>query len=626
MTRCDVLESEIAEMESRLFQVKVTMEVEKDKWLRANKLNKKSGTHWRNAKLPSESPPIIEVRDEISNKLAHPKKSLSALFRKSIDKWSTSDVVSWLGHLKHESLVTMADNYEITGLTLLNAHVGLSDINLRQLFRINHPDSHWKDFVRDIAELHREHVKRSNQEDEQVPVVSQEKLPALTPQKKNRRVKGGGKSLASMVTCWGCGKHIQRSECGQAQNGKIFCSTTCQKQQLNVSLGISMCTGNDRPEMLRTKTPITPHKTRKPIRAAQSGTAAFVLPMTRPKTPQTNKNIDVVGLLGHSLITPVVNGNSQVKSPTAPPNARCNKIRPRAPQKELKSLRRQGAQLPPSLVVTNVYHTASTLGSFNKYRMESSPATMTLTSVFVRTSSGSLNGTITARLTPFLRLSAWSRLTIVNSMWYQASQQDDADKQVWRVFFDQLWRNDPIAQAEWDHQGHSWKRALKALNKRVSRLALDNVKRLLAPEAWQLATETLPVVDRLSVVVTVWGEIVAVIQENTQLVFTLVPEVSTIAVLQGLHTGKFYQFQCHRLKLFNPVRIPPLESWSSFPGHKTFCIDGIASQRVFQATVVNATTRKVGSKLRSNNDIYDKLLKRAKEHPEAVAILDAVFI
>ncbi|KAF0776187.1 hypothetical protein AaE_000112, partial [Aphanomyces astaci] len=160
MTRCDDLEREIAAMETRLFEVKVTMDAEVVNWKRANKLHKKSGTHWRNAAKPATPASSSTPRTDssimplstssfaenapTSFTLRPPPpprhKSLHALMKLNIANWTVSDVSAWLHHTNHEALVTTCMDVGITGNQLMDAHLGLSDVNLRRLFHVQHGD------------------------------------------------------------------------------------------------------------------------------------------------------------------------------------------------------------------------------------------------------------------------------------------------------------------------------------------------------------------------------------------------------------------------------------------------------------------------------------------------------
>ncbi|RQM24977.1 hypothetical protein B5M09_001792 [Aphanomyces astaci] len=165
-------------METRLFEVKVTMDAEVVNWKRANKLHKKSGTHWRNAaklatpassSTPRTDSSIMPLSTSsfaenapTSFTLRPPPpprhKSLHALMKLNIANWTVSDVSAWLHHTNHEALVTTCIDVGITGNQLMDAHLGLSDVNLRRLFHVQHGDLRWKQLVQDVDALHRQHT------------------------------------------------------------------------------------------------------------------------------------------------------------------------------------------------------------------------------------------------------------------------------------------------------------------------------------------------------------------------------------------------------------------------------------------------------------------------------------
>ncbi|RHY32879.1 hypothetical protein DYB32_002150 [Aphanomyces invadans] len=165
---------------------------------------------------------------------------------------------------------------------------------------------------------------------------------------------------------------------------------------------------------------------------------------------------------------------------------------------------------------------------------------------------------------------------------------------------------------------------------------------MLQPEAWQLAVETDDTfvdVQRFAVGTDRGNAVAAVVPAfPTHLIQTLVPEATTMGVLQGLASGAFTSVTVRRLKVFNTVHVPPLDVWPTFVGHPLVSIevavnnDGATSKKTeikrgddvlkFQAAVMSLTGRRLRAKLKA--EATDRLAKRAKKHATATAALDAM--
>ncbi|OQR87546.1 hypothetical protein ACHHYP_20372 [Achlya hypogyna] len=199
---CDELEREILAMESRLQEVKLTMEVEKGNWERANKLTK-HGTHWKRAAQTPHTPASPEPAP--AEKPRPSKRSMTALLRRATVEWDTKDVVAWLEQLQFLELARQAEAASISGAQLLGAHLGLSDLHLRQLFRVGLVDASWKAFVREVASLHRRHMEAHPSLPPTLKAVpaAEVSLPQLAPpSRKHKRVK----KSQPQITCWTCSK------------------------------------------------------------------------------------------------------------------------------------------------------------------------------------------------------------------------------------------------------------------------------------------------------------------------------------------------------------------------------------------------------------------------------------
>jgi hypothetical protein len=256
------------------------------------------------------------------------------------------------------------------------------------------------------------------------------------------------------------------------------------------------------------------------------------------------------------------------------------------------------------------------------------------------------------RLASFCRLPTWGHVLQLNRAWYQAAITHEM---VWHRFLTTVFSSVGAStssrkqeQNDLTHiegaddtkklrKQHSWWRTLASTVKRHQRVADENLKLLLASESWAMAAcstthESMEIVLR-----TDSGEMVAVSSADCRgdttscgnrqpltLIQTLVENLATIDVLQGLGAGKYRNVQIQRLRLCNRQRIPPLDEWWALEGSPLLTLEtnplddqqkGTLSP--FATSVLRATRRKLKAKYM---DIFEILARRCKQQRDKVAL------
>ncbi|KAF0700723.1 Aste57867_8777 [Aphanomyces stellatus] len=633
------------------------MEVEKVNWQRANKINKKSGTHWRNAKdrhgnklQQQPPPPTAEHQLPAAHSLASQyqlhqqkrpsvRKSLPALFRTATDLWTTSDVVTWLGHLHYDAIGDLAAERQITGGQLLEAHLGLSDMNLRALFGLPHGDTQWKGFVREVATLHRQHAQRLRQDPlDEGMLAPSEKLPALASPRKTPK-KGGGRPKPhrhpTTHTCWRCCKLFQCDpERFVSADGKWFCSTACQDDEVaSDPLGVGG------PE---TKTPRTPATSSARLKQAlhhgrviHKGTAAFAPPIVKPtKTTEPSRPLMLQEslLMAQSIHGPTLTTDGEASMPLSTSNASTRAAHPTRRSRRLHASvgTRKPPIMPPTslaIVSSQSHKPSGATTMYSKYYLEA-VAAPTLSSVF-------LTCPLVSLLASYLRPSSWCHLTMIDVAWDRMAREDDS---TWSIVLQHTWSSAdtctthaPLIDADVQVERakkRSARATLRSLAKRVRLAAINNLKHLISPETWQLAVPDTGMDTLMLAVAASTGEIVAVVGEN-RLIQTLADDATTIGVLQGLDRGDLRPYTCQRLQLCS-ARVPPMDTWSTCRGHAWFTLEPTTTSvpkktPLVPLAVLKATARKMRQKMHAT--LVD-LAKRAKKehHMEACATVESILL
>jgi hypothetical protein len=205
------------------------------------------------------------------------------------------------------------------------------------------------------------------------------------------------------------------------------------------------------------------------------------------------------------------------------------------------------------------------------------------------------------RLQEFLPVRALHRLSLTSRAWFElitvSSPFSDA---LWGIHVLRIWRTCE-ADEEFLHdigvlkKPERPRRMLQLLTRQVGRVLMENMKVLLSPESWQLATVMAPtegegirslhkvmarkrdcepssptgqrrpaeLYEQITAICTRGGEIVAVCAR--QLIRPVDPMALLTDILQGLQSGQLCRAHCRRLRLFSQTNRLPFDQWALLP-------------------------------------------------------------
>ncbi|KAL4094892.1 hypothetical protein PRIC1_010543 [Phytophthora ramorum] len=209
------------------------------------------------------------------------------------------------------------------------------------------------------------------------------------------------------------------------------------------------------------------------------------------------------------------------------------------------------------------------------------------------------------RLQEYLTVRALHRLSLTSRAWYELiTMPSTFSDALWGVHVLRLWRPSDEDE-EFLHdigvlkKPERPRRMLQVLTRQVSRVMVENMKVLLNPESWQLATVMAPnegdsirslrkvatrkrdrpaggefsegqhrhppteLYEEITVIYTRGGEIVAVCAR--QLIRPVDPMALLTDVLQGLKNGELARVHCRRLRLFSQTNRLPFDQWALLP-------------------------------------------------------------
>lgn len=289
--KTQALEHEIAEMENRLANVKVKVEIERDAWKKSYRTGKK-GTKWKSAAgaQASKTPP-----SESSSSAAESKSTRDLEANETImpSYWDALELAQYLQTRQLTAFAQVVIYEQITGKALLDTPPG----KMRQLFQdviASNTDPNWKIFLQIISKLHKLQKKlekssnafsgRSESKEGAghdptspmsprgaptiFPLISP-RMPSLTAtsiktsvvQDADDRDNGDKRRMKTamplrkppvngqqLATCWNCGTRFPRSQ-GSVRGGgsnsskalstRTFCSKECQSAIENTDISIS---------------------------------------------------------------------------------------------------------------------------------------------------------------------------------------------------------------------------------------------------------------------------------------------------------------------------------------------------------------------------------------------------
>lgn len=266
------LEHEVSQMEDRLAQVKIRIEVEREQWKKTSRVGK-HGTKWKGAAKPNRAlstPSAMTFRAETIQVPSSPVPVSALDFITNVMPlhWDALELAQYLQtcHLKNYAQVVVYE--QITGKMLIDTAPG----KLRHLFQDNSgpTDPNWKSFLHIVSDLHKQQKqmerstavfgKRQEANDTSSPPKGTLFFPLLSPRGPpllmNSSLKGPPNapnnrdetlrsprstvphrtSTQPMVTCWTCGSRFPRPHKQQEAATKrarselrSFCSKRCQE-------------------------------------------------------------------------------------------------------------------------------------------------------------------------------------------------------------------------------------------------------------------------------------------------------------------------------------------------------------------------------------------------------------
>ncbi|KAG7382261.1 hypothetical protein PHYPSEUDO_005103 [Phytophthora pseudosyringae] len=202
------------------------------------------------------------------------------------------------------------------------------------------------------------------------------------------------------------------------------------------------------------------------------------------------------------------------------------------------------------------------------------------------------------RLQEFLTARALHRLSLTSRAWYDLiTVPSGISDALWGVHVLRIWRPTEEDEGFLHDIGVLKKperprRMLQILTRQVSRVILENMKVLLNPESWQLATvmsskegegmrslhqtigrtqdrhnggelsprRSVELYEQITAIYTRAGEIVAVCAR--QLIRPVDPMALLTDILQGLKSGELRRVNCRRLRLFSQTNRLPFDQWA----------------------------------------------------------------
>lgn len=681
--KTQALEDDITEMEDRLANVKVKVEIEREAWKKSYRTGKK-GTKWKSAAgaQASKNPPpgssssaadIKGARDLETNETIMPSY------------WDALELAQYLQTKQLTAFAQVVIYEQITGKALLDTPFG----KMRQLFQdviASNTDPNWKIFLQITAKLHKLQKKleksstalssRSETKDGSghdslspasprgaptlFPLISP-RMPSLTAtsiktsatqdsddregDKRHmktampmRKPPVNGQQLA---TCWNCGTRFPRSQ-GSVRGGgsssskslstRTFCSKECQRVIENADISISssvsaslqVCSARDTKDFTSHPHGGVPNKSRSfhkpqktkpegnsfPSKTSIEGLSDFLQVAHKgsvdevPRPPATSSSGKPNGAVLRKRIMRAGASSSSSPSVASISSTRGGNLQP--------------GSIPPLMLTSfNDSSRQSKVYQQSKYKLDPElfqANGITLASCFYNGAGAS--GTSFTRknlmkLQEYINVKTLHHLSLTSRSWFEAIHQSPLADPLWGFHLLRTWKRTDedemflyeigaLTKAERPRQ------MMMKLTRKVGRLVLENMKVLLNPENWHLATPmsshpstTLQSVlrvsrpsttsmlagdggDRLSppktdltslpsasmfeqiaIIYNRKGEIVAVRAQD--LIRPVADDQMLTDILHGMRTDSLSTVECRRLRLFSAANRLPFDEWQSLP-------------------------------------------------------------
>lgn len=682
--KTQALENEIAEMEDRLANVKVKVEIEREAWKKSYRTGKK-GTKWKSAagaQASKNSPPgsSSSAADDKSTKDSETNETIMPSY------WDALELAQYLQTKQLTAFAQVVIYEQITGKALLDTPPG----KMRQLFQdviSSNTDPNWKIFLQVTSKLHKLQKKleksssalsgRSASKEGAgrdllspasprgaptlFPLISP-RMPNLTatsiktsvtqdsddrdsikPRMKTampmRKPPANGQQLA---TCWNCGTRFPRSQ-GSVRGGgsssskalstRTFCSKECQSAIENADISISssvsaslqVCSARDSKDFTSHPHGGVPNKSRsfhKPQQKTKSEGNGF------PSKPSVEGLSDFLQVAHKGSVDEVP--RPPASSSSRKPNGAVLRKRimgagaspSSSPSVASISSTRGGSLQPgsiPPLMLTSFNDSSrqSKVYQQSKYKLDPElfqANGITLASCFYNGAAAS--GTSFTRknlmkLQEYISVKTLHHLSLTSRSWFEAIHQSSLADPLWGFHLLRTWKRTDedetflyeigaLTKAERPRQ------MMMKLTRKVGRLVLENMKVLLNPENWHLATPmsshpsvTLQSVLRVSrpsatrmlagggcgrlsppktdltsllsasmfeqiaLIYNRKGEIVAV--RAQELIRPVADDQMLTDILHGVRTGSLSTVECRRLRLFSAANRLPFDEWHALP-------------------------------------------------------------
>ena len=563
------LEDEIVAMEQRLAKAKMIASDEKEKWKEAMSPGK-HGTHWNSARVR---------RAKLSFREIPP------------DQWTKKNVAEWL---KDTTLVDAANVNKLNGKEML----GASPSELKQHFETGIlRRSQWTLLLGSIAKLRKPKAvelpsvhspipkKRTKEKpprkkpDMEIKTTNQEpSTPKIRP-RTSRRMK------TTTYPCWSCSKRISKDKAREWE-GKRFCSMDCQiEQQQGQQDVFGRCT----------TAPATHERASNCRKTHTSSGRIRGVPAQRSKNRINFKVSDQFSLQIMSPTKGAVEQSPVIKR--KPRGGLVKGSRFVLNQNKSFSVNANSLVLDPTQSVAN---------DLPKYKLEP-PAQHHLVLEDMR---------LLAPIAAFLSLKSLCRLSCTNRKTHASCI---ALVHPWKIHLQRSFGSQQRLSSQHPRA------AIIASAKEVHRIVEDNVRALGRPEVWQYVSPSLEIVDRLDLIISEEGKIVAA--QTQGLIHPVDPKGTITDAIQSMRQGKTVVIPSSRLRLYSATRRLPLEQWQDIGSTLAFSMDLSsisARHNVMQRKIIHRTAKKYRSWLLNSSTrriLHD--MARAARRPDAYTQLES---
>ncbi|RLN54193.1 hypothetical protein BBJ29_003796 [Phytophthora kernoviae] len=591
------LENDVAHMEDRLANVKVVVEVEREAWRRSSHTGKR-GTKWKGA-----APPHSKEKGATPTTSANILTSDDAGGEITIMPmyWDALELAQYLQTKQLTIYAEVVVSEQITGKLLLDTPA----TKLRKLFAevvTIASDPSWKTFQRDSSNIPTEDkVKRrkpirvaTGLASVPAPIESQP-VPLTCSESITTNRLGGGNDCGDPPQKVP-GKHLRKSKTFARRpsrpdaslndpNSFDFLHVVAPKREIAAHESLSPSQLGSREVHMPGATAYASRGSPRPLEVAITATSFSV------SSSVTSVNPFQAAAIPYSPnVKPMSSGLALSVSGFHEVSNQC------------KVFQQSKYKLDPDLYQAHEESFSSCFGATPHNRACGSALLAGGGSRVLNPGRGNL-----LRLQEFLTVRALHRLSLTSRAWYELITTPSAFcDALWGIHVLRMWRPSEEDDAFLYDVGVLKKperprRMLQILTRQVARVTVDNMKVLLSPESWQLATvmttaeglgvhslhkvmartrdrvtcdagdslqkaesqhQQLPaeLFEQITAIYTRAGEIVAVCAR--QLIRPVDPMALLTDILQGIKSGELLRVHCRRLRLFSQTNRLPFDQWA----------------------------------------------------------------